>query len=46
VNARLAEKPEGVNSDPHNSWMIAIKPSDGNELNELLDATAYAEHTK
>jgi glycine cleavage system H protein len=46
VNSRLAEKPEGVNSDPHNSWMIAVKPSDGSELNDLLDAAAYAEHTK
>jgi glycine cleavage system H protein len=46
VNTRLAEKPEGVNSDPHNSWMIAVKPSDGSELNDLLDAAAYAEHTK
>jgi glycine cleavage system H protein len=46
VNSRLGEKPEGVNSDPHNAWMIAVKPSDGSELNELLDAAAYAEHTK
>jgi glycine cleavage system H protein len=46
VNARLAEKPEGVNGDPHNSWMIAVKPSDDAELNDLLDAAAYAEHTK
>jgi glycine cleavage system H protein len=46
VNSRLSEKPEGVNSDPHNSWMIAVKPSDGAELNDLLDATAYAELTK
>jgi glycine cleavage system H protein len=46
VNTRLAEKPEGVNSDPHNSWMIAVKPSDGSEMNHLLDAAAYAEHTK
>jgi glycine cleavage system H protein len=46
VNTRLAEKPEGVNSDPHNSWMIAVKPSDGSELNDLLDAAAYAELAK
>jgi glycine cleavage system H protein len=46
VNARLAEKPEGVNSDPHASWMITVTPSDGSELNDLLDAAAYAQHTK
>jgi glycine cleavage system H protein len=46
VNARLAEKPESVNSDPHGSWMIAIKPSDPSEAGELLDASAYGELTK
>ena len=46
VNARLTEKPESVNSDPHNSWMIAIKPSEPNEANDLLDASAYADLTK
>jgi glycine cleavage system H protein len=46
INARLAEKPESVNSDPHGSWMIAIKPSDPSEAGELLDASAYGELTK
>ena len=46
VNGRLVEKPEGVNSDPHGAWMIAIAPSDAGETGDLLDATAYAELTK
>lgn len=46
VNSRLAEKPEAVNSDPHGSWMIAIKPSDPNDTADLLDAAAYADLTK
>lgn len=46
VNARLAEKPEGVNSDPHGSWMIAIRPSDPAESGHLLDAAAYGDLTK
>jgi glycine cleavage system H protein len=46
VNTRLGEKPEGVNSDPHHSWMIAVKPADDSEMNDLLDAAGYAEHTK
>ena len=46
VNARLAEKPEAVNSDPHGSWMIAIKPSDAGEADHLLDAAAYEDLTK
>ena len=44
VNRALAEKPEAVNSDPHGSWMIAMKVSEPNA--ELLDAAQYAELTK
>src|SRR5919112_4997991 len=32
VNTALKSKPEAVNSDPHGSWMVAIKLSDPNEL--------------
>lgn len=46
VNSRLAEKPEAVNSDPHGSWMIAIKPFDPADSGDLLDAAAYDELTK
>ena len=44
VNRALAEKPEAVNSHPHESWMIAIKVSGGDD--DLLDAAQYAELTK
>ena len=44
VNRSLAEKPEAVNSHPHESWMIAIKV--GGEDDDLLDAAQYAELTK
>ena len=44
VNKALGEKPETVNSNPHESWMIAIKVSGGDD--DLLDATQYAELTK
>ncbi len=46
VNTALAARPEAVNTDPHGSWMIALKPSQPNEASELLDATQYAELTK
>jgi len=46
VNTALAEKPERVNTDPHGSWMIAVKPDDGGGYADLLDATQYAEMTK
>jgi glycine cleavage system H protein len=47
VNRALAEKPEAVNTTPHDSWMIALKPTGGaGEADELLDAVQYAELTK
>ena len=44
VNRALSEKPEAVNSRPHESWMIVVKMSGGDE--GLLDAAQYAELTK
>ena len=46
VNSRLTEKPESVNTDPHGSWMIALKIADSGEAPQLLDAAAYTELTK
>lgn len=45
VNSGLAERPEGVNTDPHDSWMIAIRMADPSDLNDLLDAQQYTELT-
>jgi glycine cleavage system H protein len=44
VNRALGEKPEAVNSRPHESWMIVVKMTGGAE--GLLDAAQYAELTK
>ena len=46
VNASLTQKPEGVNKDPHGSWMIALKVSDPSEASDLFDAAKYTELTK
>ncbi len=46
VNTALAQRPEGVNSDPHASWMIVIKLSNAGESADLLDAAAYGDLTK
>jgi glycine cleavage system H protein len=46
VNTKLAERPEGVNSDPHNSWMIVVKTNGESDTTDLLDAAAYADLTK
>ena len=42
VNTALTEKPEAVNTDPHGSWMIAVKVADPSEASELLDAAKYS----
>jgi glycine cleavage system H protein len=44
VNSALAEKPERVNSAPHDSWMVVIRVTGAND--ELLDASQYTELTK
>ena len=46
VNTALAQRPEGVNSDPHASWMIVLKLSNAGESTDLLDAAAYGDLTK
>ena len=46
TNDALKSKPEQVNSDPHGSWLIAVKLSTPSEAGGLLDATQYAELVK
>jgi glycine cleavage system H protein len=48
VNRALGEKPEAVNTKPHESWMIVMKASGGGGIDtaDLLDAAQYAELTK
>lgn len=46
VNTALADRPEAVNSDPHNSWMIRLRIADAGDARELLDAAQYTELTK
>ena len=41
VNADLKDRPEQVNSAPHDSWMIAVRLDEPDELGELLDSTNY-----
>ena len=46
VNRSLAERPEAVNTDPHNSWMIAVKVSGAADDHDLMDAAQYSKHTQ
>ena len=41
VNAKLKDKPEAANSDPHGSWMIVIKLANPADATSLLDASGY-----
>tara|TARA_B100001564_G_scaffold322774_1_gene302375 strand:+ start:120 stop:500 length:381 start_codon:yes stop_codon:yes gene_type:complete len=41
-NASLEETPEDVNSDPYSKgWMIKLKVTNTDDLNELLDSEQY-----
>ena len=45
VNDALDDDPSLVNSDPYgDGWMVRIRVSDAGELDDLMDADAYAEH--
>jgi glycine cleavage system H protein len=46
VNSALAEKPEKVNSDPHESWMIEVKLANPGDLDPLMGADQYADLVK
>ena|SRR5688572_12765846 len=46
VNADLGNHPEAVNGQPHDTWMIRVRPSEPAEAGSLLDASAYMELVK
>ena len=44
VNDDLTDKPETVNQDPYgDGWFFRMTPTDPADLDDLLDAEAYAE---
>ena len=44
INSALANSPEIVNSDPYGGgWMVKIEIKDLDELEDLLDSTAYSQ---
>jgi glycine cleavage system H protein len=42
VNDALDDTPELINQDAYENWIIKVEPSDKEELNNLVDAKAYA----
>ena len=43
VNEALDDQPELVNQDPYENWIIKVELSDETEIDNLMDAKAYAE---
>ncbi len=42
-NEPLLDSPEGLQNDPHGEgWLLIVKPSDLQELDELMNATTYS----
>ena len=46
VNSALKDKPEAVNANPHESWMVVIKLTNPGEAGALLDAAQYQDLVK
>ncbi len=42
INEALEEQPELINSDAYENWIIKVELSDKTELDNLMDAKAYA----
>jgi glycine cleavage system H protein len=44
VNGVLGDAPETINQDPYGSgWIFRLRPADAGEIDDLLDASGYAE---
>lgn len=41
TNGSLKDRPDHVNSKPHETWMVKVKMTNSGELASLLDAGAY-----
>jgi glycine cleavage system H protein len=45
INDLLTDSPETVNTDPYNDgWLFSVRLDHDEELKDLMDAEAYAEH--
>ncbi|MFU8833482.1 MAG: glycine cleavage system protein GcvH [Wenzhouxiangella sp.] len=47
VNELLIDAPETVNNDPYaDGWLFSIRVDESDELESLMDAEAYKDHTE
>lgn len=44
VNEDLDDSPSLINENPYDTWIVKVKMSDENELDELMDHDAYHEY--
>ena len=44
INSSLLDNPESLQKDPHGKgWLLLVRPTDPNELNELMSAASYSQ---
>ncbi len=41
TNGSLKDRPDAVNSKPHDTWMVKVKLANSGEVASLMDAKAY-----
>ena len=41
TNGSLKDRPDAVNSKPHETWMVKVKLANSGEVASLMDASAY-----
>ncbi|UPS43812.1 glycine cleavage system protein GcvH [Prevotella sp. E15-22] len=44
VNDVLDDQPELINQDPYENWIVKVELSDKSQLDNLMDAKAYAKY--
>ncbi|WP_320673656.1 glycine cleavage system protein GcvH [Prochlorococcus sp. MIT 1341] len=43
INQSVLDSPEELQNDPHDKgWLMLLRPSDPNEIDQLMDATTYS----
>ena len=44
INSSLLDNPESLQNDPHGKgWLLLVRPTDPNELNQLMTAASYSQ---
>lgn len=41
INEKLDDEPEYINEDPYDAWIVKVKVSDEDELDNLLNSDSY-----